>query len=575
MFVSEWLRVVRAEFQDYNRSRLLKDLMAGAATAAVALPLALAFGVASGADAAAGLVTAIVAGIVIGGLGGTHFQISGPTGAMSAVLIVLSARHGMASVWVAGMLAGLLIFLAGAFRLGRIVSLIPGPVITGFTSGIAVIIMLGQVDNLFGTRIGRVESVVRQFEIYLQDGITINFSSLAVGLLVAISMILWPLVRLGFLKSVPGSLVGLFLGTILTAILDLDIPTIGAVPRSIFLEQRFQPSGFEWQSLGELIVPSLSIALLGIIESLLSAAVGGTMAKVRPVNNLELMAQGIGNVVMPFFGGVPATAAIARTSVAIKSGAVTRLTSVIHSLFLLLAALVFGSFIEQVPLAGLAGVLIVTAWRMNEWHSIRFYFTKKLKHAIAAFLVTLVATVVLDLTEAIVIGFAISSMIFMVQISELQITQRFVDWDRLQELGKSTPQSRPPISVFYVSGPLFFAAVWRLQEAIERQSQANQALVLSLRGVPLIDSTGVDTLRSILRRQRTGGGYFALSGLDPRVASQIQQCGLHEELGEQNIYWSADRAILDLGARLEQESEATELFVNKGELLQTELNPSQ
>ncbi|MCB0334567.1 MAG: SulP family inorganic anion transporter, partial [Bdellovibrionales bacterium] len=254
MFIREWIRVVKGEFQNYGASLFFKDLMAGAATAAVALPLALAFGVASGADAAAGLVTAIVAGIVIGGLGGTHFQISGPTGAMSAVLIVLSARYGLSSVWIAGLLAGIFIFLAGAFRLGRIVSLIPGPVITGFTSGIAVIIFLGQIDNLVGNQTEKVESVVRQFEMYLTHGLTINPSSLSIGLLVVVTMILWSRVKIHYLKSIPGSLVGIFLGTMLAVVSDLEVPTIGVIPRTILLDQRLSLSALSWDSISTLVI---------------------------------------------------------------------------------------------------------------------------------------------------------------------------------------------------------------------------------------------------------------------------------------------------------------------------------
>lgn len=568
MFFGEWKRVVSSEFHRYDRTKFVKDLMAGAATAAVALPLALAFGVASGADAAAGLVTAIIAGILIGGFGGTHYQISGPTGAMSAVLIVLVTRYGIEAVWLSGILAGILIFCAGAFRLGRIVALIPSPVITGFTSGIAVIIALGQIDNLMGSQRPPAASVLLQLKNYFDTGVEYQASAVAVGLGVIALMVLWP--RLPRVKVIPGSLVAIILSTLCVSLFQLDIPAIGSIPRTVFLEKRFSFDMITQETLGNLMIPAVSIALLGSIESLLSAAVGGSMTGVRPVNNLELMAQGIGNICIPFFGGVPATAAIARTSVAIRSGAVTRLTSILHGLLLLLTALVFAPFLENVPLSALAGVLVVTAYRMNEWHAIRFLFARKLRHGIVIFFVTLFATVLLDLTQAILLGVVLSSMIFMVQVSELQISRSLVDWKRLDT--DPALKTQKNVAVYYLGGPLFFAAVWRLIEALEGNDAPSDTVIFSMRGVPIIDATGIETLRKLFYRQQSGGGRLILTGLDPRVESQMKQSGLFDEFGADNIFWSADRAIVHLGAQLKDaEIEPAErLFGGDSEMLEVE-----
>lgn len=547
----EWLALLRVEFRGYNRATLQKDLLAGLTIAAVALPLALAFGEASGADAAAGLVTAIVAGILIALLGGAPYQISGPTGAMSAVLIVLATRYGLEGIWIAGFLAGVMILLLGILRLGKVVSLIPAPVIAGFTSGIALIIAIGQIDNFLGVSTPQAESAIEQIRYYLENAVTPNYYAMGLALLVMAVMIIWP--RFKFGRHVPGSLVGIILATLIAMLMQLDVPVIGSIPRSIILENRLQLSSITWDYLGELVIPAMSIAALGAIESLLCGAVAGNMTGVRMHNSVELVGQGIGNIIIPFFGGVPATAAIARTSVGVKSGSVTRLASIIHGLTLLAAALVLGSVIGRVPLAALAGVLMITAWRMNEWVAIRFFFGKRLRHAIIAFLITLAATVILDLTQAILIGFGVSTLIFTAQMSDLSITRQTVDVDRLSAAGHTFVHPDHGIAVYFISGPLFFAAARKLSEEVEQLDSPADTLILSLRGVPLVDATGVDVLRELWHRQQAGGGDVLLAAVQPRVETILERTGFLDEVGDERVFWSADRAILSLGVDLPDE----------------------
>jgi SulP family sulfate permease len=292
----------------------------------------------------------------------------------------------------------------------------------------------------------------------------------------------------------------------------------------------------------------MSIAALGAIESLLCGAVAGNMTGIRLNNNLELIAQGIGNIVIPLFGGVPATAAIARTSVNIKSNGVTRLVPILHGVILLLAALLLAGIIGQVPLAALAGVLLVTAWRMNEWHTIRFYVNHRLKHALVAFAITLLATVVLDLTQAILIGFGISTLIFMAQMSELQISRKPVEVERLTDMGRQFVHPGHDVAVYYLSGPLFFAAARRLLEFVESHDTPETTLILSIRGVPLVDATGVEVIREILHRQRQGGGDVLLTSMDDRVRLLLERAGVLAQLGPEHVFWSADKAIAALGA---------------------------
>ena len=554
---SEWLALLRREFSHYNLATFQRDLLAALTVAAVALPLALAFGVASGADAAAGLVTAILAGIVMGLLGGAPYQISGPTGAMSAVLIVLASRFGLEAVWITGALAGGMLVVLGVFRLGRVVSLIPAPVISGFTSGIAVIIALGQIDNALGVKTPAAESIVEKLTFYEEHGVTPNPYAVGLTLLVIAVMLIWT--RLKFAQRVPGSLAGIVAATLAVVVTGWNVPAIGNIPRSILLESRLRFDSPTWQDAGALVVPAMSIAALGAIESLLCGAVAGNMTGIRLHNSVELVAQGLGNIVIPFFGGVPATAAIARTSVNVKSGGVTRLTPILHGVALLLVALLLAPVIGRVPLAALAGVLLVTAWRMNEWRAIRFFFGKRLKHAIIAFMITLGATVLLDLTQAIVIGFGISTLIFMAQMSDLHIGRQPVDTERMTAAGHQFAPPDHPINVYYLSGPLFFAAARKLMEEVEAHESADAHLILSLRGVPLVDATGIEVLRELWHRQQRGGGDLLVAALQPRVESLLRRSDFLDEIGGQRVFWSADRAILSLGASLPGEPVAAQI----------------
>jgi SulP family sulfate permease len=545
----------RREFAGYNRATFQKDVLAGITVAAVALPLALAFGVASGADAAAGLVTAVLAGIVIGFLGGAPYQISGPTGAMSAVLIVVVTRYGLQGMWLATLLAGIMLALLGIFRLGRVVALIPGPVISGFTSGIAIIIAFGQLDNFLGIQTPVAENIIEKMRYYVEHGVTPDLQAVGVAALVMATMVLWP--RFKFGQRIPGSLVGIILATLVVVLTDWQVPVIGLIPRTILLENRLNLSQIPWSDLSNLIVPAMSIAALGAIESLLCGAVAGNMTGIRLKNNLELIAQGLGNILIPLFGGVPATAAIARTSVNIKSGGVTRISPILHGVTLLLAVFFLAGVIGRVPLAALAGVLLVTAWRMNEWHSIRFYFSHRLKHAIIAFVITLIATVVLDLTQAILIGFGISTLIFMAQMSELQISRRPVEVERLTHIGQQFVHPGHNVAVYYLSGPLFFAAARRLLEFVESHDGPDATLILSIRGVPLIDATGVEVIRELLHGQRKGGGDVLLTSMDDRVRLLLERASVLTEMGPDHVFWSADKAIAALGAAAQVGAEET------------------
>lgn len=540
MIIKEYANCLKDEFSGYNAKKFGKDVLAGITCAAVALPLALAFGVGSGASAAAGLVTAVISGIVIGGLSGGFYQISGPTGAMTAILVSLVAQFGLKGVFLASFMSGVILLLCGLLKLGGLVSFIPSPVITGFTSGIAIIIALGQVNNLTGLTsegLTTVEKLVSYFRLEQHP----NYTGLIIGLAVIAFMFLYPK---KLAQYCPGSLAAIIIATAVNMIVKFDVPVVGEIPKSIFLADRLTLGDFDIGDMTSLFVSALSIAALGLIESLLCGASAGHMTGKKLNSDVELVAQGVGNMIIPFFGGVPATAAIARTSVAIKSGCVTRLTSVIHAVVLLLSMFVLGGVMSMIPLSALAGVLIVTAWRMNEWSAIKSIFSKKIKTAMSQFLITMAATVVFDLTVAIVIGVVFSIIMFVVKVSDMQVNVAEVDTDRLSE-AVDDPEVLNDTKVVYITGPLYFGTANKLEEKLE-EAKGSGKIIFSMRGVPLADISGVSALLDICRRATEKGAKIYFSCVQPPVKEMFTRCGLSEFYGDELFYWSTDKALADL-----------------------------
>ena len=540
------LRILRDEFHDYSLTTFQKDLLAGLTVAAVALPLALAFGIASGADPAAGLVTAILAGFIIGALSGAPFQISGPTGAMSAVLILIAHDHGLTGVWITGVMAGIMILLVGVFRLGRTVLLIPRPVIVGFTSGIAIIIFVGQIDNLFGVKTPGADSAVLKLFGYLDGGLMPNWQTVISAGIVILTMVFLPK---SISKRVPGSLVGLALAAIVSIAFGFNEPIIGNIPSTILLDNRLALNTDTLALVPQLLIPATSVAALGAIESLLCGAVCSKTTGKKMDGDQELLSQGIGNIIIPFFGGVPATAAIARASVGIASGGQTRLVSIIHSVTLLLVALLLAPVIGRVPLAALAGVLMVTAVRMNEWEEIRWMFRHRFRSAILTFAITMIATASLDLTQAIIIGVGLSALLFVRNASDIEVTRKDVDLKTLQLRGHVIDDVHPSISVAYISGPMFFGATAAFRKAFA-DAEDESVLILSMRGVSLIDVSGLELIEELHDQLANSKGQLLLCAVQPAVRKVLDRSRLTEEIGQANFFWSADQAILEANRRL-------------------------
>ena len=541
VMLSKFISSLKQEFGGYNAAALTKDLMAGLTVAAVALPLALAFGVSSGADAASGLITAIIAGLIMSLLSGGYYQISGPTGAMAAILMSLVAAYGMDGVFIATLIAGIILLLAGILHLGKLTSFIPAPVITGFTSGIAVIIALGQVDNFFGTHSEGTSAIGKLFS-YARLGFSPNLTAVGLGLFVVLFMVFFPK---KWNAVVPASLVSIILTTAFSIFMQLDVAVVGEIPKTLIPENRLLFGALNLKTIGALVTPAFSIAILGMIESLLCGASAGRMTGVRLDANQELIAQGVGNILLPFFGGIPATAAIARTSVAIKSGAKTRLTGVFHAVGLLISMFLLAPVMSKIPLAALAGVLMVTAWRMNEWESIRYIFSHKFKGAMLEFTATMFATIIFDLTVAILIGVLIGLVFLVSRLSFIEINYENVDMNRMHVTDPVLCERYSNAMVVYITGPMIFANTQAVAD-IAGKVAGSDTVLFSMRGVSNIDISCAQTLRELVEGLRKKGVDVAICGMTTHAMKMMDRSDLHKIIGDENFYWSVERALLDL-----------------------------
>ncbi|THF84347.1 SulP family inorganic anion transporter [Deinococcus sp. KSM4-11] len=512
----------RAEFQGYTRARFLQDLLAGVTVGIVALPLALAFGVTSGAGAAAGLITAIVAGLVASAFGGSRFQISGPTGAMTVVLLPVIARYGLSQVLVIGMMAGALLILASLLRLGRAVHLIPWPVITGFTNGIAIIIALQQLPAALGLRAPRCEGILpASFEVLHTYLDAPSITPLVLTTVTAAIMLLWPRVT----TRVPGGIVALLIVTGVSLQLHLDVPRIGVIPAGLPLPHL---PAFDLATLPALFSAAMAVAILAGLESLLSAVVADGMTRgVRHNPDRELLGQGLANLVAPLFGGIPATGAIARTAVGVRSGAQTRVAGMIHALFLLLVVLLLGRAAALVPLSVLAGILLVTALRMFEthtWQALR----RSTRSDFATMLATLTVTVAFDLILAIEVGLALAGVLF-IQRMIRSVSLEAMDVAENAPVDADVALLQARVLAYRVEGPLFFGVAGRFLENLTANQEVD-VVILRLRRVHHLDASGAQALEGIHRELRSHGITLLLSGLQDQPLALLTRMGLLDAL---------------------------------------------
>jgi len=527
-FFAHYAKIFRNEFKGYNGKYLINDMTAGITVGAVALPLALAFGAASvdmehaAIGIAGGLITAIIAGLISGLLGGGSFQISGPTGAMAVILgTIVSGQYGLQGMFLSTFISGFILLICGLLRFGKLVQFIPKPVVTGFTSGIALVIAIGQFKNATGADASG-EGTIDKLLCFIGNIGNTDLRILLVTLAVILIMVFYPK---KINKYFPGSLAAIIIVTAAVKIVGLDIPVIGDIPRSIINSEYLNIKGIDSEMIRSVLEYSVTIALLGMIESLLCGTCAAQMKKEMFDSNVELIAQGIANMVVPFAGGVPSTAAIARTSVAIKSGCRTRLTSVFQSVFLIACMFILSPVIAMVPYSALAGVLLVTAYRMNDFKTVKSYFDHRLTDAITLFFVTMAATVALDLTYAILIGVALSMIMTINMLAKVHVN-----------IEEETLLNNVNAAIVYSVGAYFFANGKELKKAIEKETKRYDTYILSFRGVVSVDLSAETEFLEAIEYIKSIGADFCFVGLNEYIFKDLEKIGFQEQVGIEHFY---------------------------------------
>jgi SulP family sulfate permease len=527
----------------YDRRQLTADVGAGVIVGIVALPLCIAFAIASGVSPDRGLYTGIVAGFLISALGGSRVQIGGPTGAFVVIVYGIVQKHGVDGLTVATIMAGLLLIVMGVARLGAAIKFIPFPVITGFTSGIAVIIFSQQVKDLAGLRMGAPPAdFFEKWQAYAHAAGAFNPAALGVSALTLAVLVLWPRVS----RTVPAPFVALIATTLLVQAAGLHVETIGsrfgAIPSS--LPAPTLPH-VTFPLVKALVGPALTIALLAAIESLLSAVVADGMIGGKHRSNMELVAQGVANTVGPLFGGIPATGAIARTATNIKAGGRTPVAGIVHALTLLLVTLFFARWASYVPMATLAAILVMVSYHMSEWRTFRSELSAP-KSDVAVLLSTFVLTVAVDLTVAIQVGMVLSAMLFMRRMAEVTNVTAIT-----RELGEDEGDDANPlvgkvprgVAVYAIDGPFFFGAAEKFRETMGTLDRAPRVLVVQMRRVPAIDSTGIRALTSVVERAQKDGTRVILAGVHAQPMVALGRSGLLDRIGGGDLCGTLDEAL--------------------------------
>ena len=531
----------------YSRAQFAADLTSGVIVGIVALPLAIAFAIASGLTPERGLYTAIVAGFLISALGGSRVQIGGPTGAFVVIVAGVVQRYGVDGLLVATLMAGVILVVFGLVRMGGAIKFIPYPVTIGFTSGIALIIFSSQVRDLLGLEMSAVPAAfVAKWDAYVHAFESLNPWALLVAFATFVIILVWPKVE----RRIPGPFVALIVTTVLVRALHLPVETIGT--RFGVIDAGLPRPALPHVTLAmltTLAAPAFTIALLGAIESLLSAVVADGMIGGRHRSNMELVAQGVANIVSPIFGGMPATGAIARTATNVKNGGRTPVAGMTHAVTLLLITLFFGRWVGLVPLATLAAILVVVAFHMSEWRTFGAEL-KAPKSDVAVLLTTFLLTVLVDLTVAIEVGMVLAAFLFMRRMAEVTnisvFTHEFTDPKDDFETDPNAVRRRAVpdgVQVYEISGPFFFGAAEMFKDRVGRIAGKPKVLILRMRHVPAIDSTGLHALRDLVRRSRQEGTLVVLADVHAQPIVALERSGFLDEIGEDNLTGNIDDAL--------------------------------
>ncbi|MBD8388497.1 SulP family inorganic anion transporter [Dysgonomonas sp. BGC7] len=536
----------------YNKEKLVNDLMAGLIVGIVALPLALAFGIASGVKPEQGIITAIIAGFIISLLGGSKVQIGGPTGAFIVIVYGVVQNYGIQGLLVATIIAGVILVLLGIFKLGKIIKFIPYPIIVGFTSGIAVTIFTTQIADIFGLTFGGEKvpgDFIGKWIIYVKHFDTINWWNTLVSIISILIIVFTPRV----IKKIPGSLVAIIVVTIGVYVLKTYfgisvIDTIGDRFRINAELPAAELPNLNMQAITDLLPVALTIALLGAIESLLSATVAdGVIGGEKHNSNTELIAQGVANIVTPLFGGIPATGAIARTMTNINNGGRTPVAGIIHAIVLLLILLLLMPLAQYIPMACLAGVLVIVSYNMSEWRTFKSLL-KDQKSDVAVLLITFFLTVIFDLTIAIEVGLLLAVVLFMKRINDVTHVSIIKDKLDLTDESEFTQDEEvlllpDEVEVYEIDGPFFFGIANKFEESMRIIGDKSKIRIIRMRKVPFIDSTGLHNLESLCRKSMKDGIQVILSGVRREVHAMIETSDIPNMIGEENICDNINIAI--------------------------------
>jgi SulP family sulfate permease len=528
--------------REYNGQKFFSDVVAGITVGLVAMPLAMAFAIASGVSPQAGLYTAIIAGFLISALGGSSSQIGGPTGAFVVVVYGIVARHGLDGLYMCTLMAGALLVILGVTGLGTAVKFIPRPVVVGFTNGIAVIIASTQIKDFFGLKVDKVPG-----EFLARVGaLARNFGTLsAVETALGVFTLLLILIFSRYVKKVPGYIVALFVGTAIVALLKLPAETIGTrfggIPSGL---PKLQIPQFRFDLVGPLILPAVTVAMLGAIESLMSAVVSDRMSGDRHNPNVELVAQGVANIFSPLFGGLPATGAIARTATNIRSGAKTPVAGMVHALTLLAIMLFAAPYARFIPLSVLAGILLVVAYNMGEWREIP-ELLKLSRLEIGTWAITFLLTVFADLTVAVEVGMILAALVFIRKVTSTttvsQVTDEYVREGYAHILQHKEIPSYA--TIFRIHGPFLFGATDKIDEILSQMSELPPIIILRLRNMTAIDATGLQALEKLAKAVHSSGKGLILCGAREQPARLMKQAEFEQHVGAENICHSVTEAL--------------------------------
>lgn len=528
--------------KDYNKKTFMSDVMAGVIVGIVALPLAIAFGIASGVTPEKGIITAIVAGFIISMAGGSKVQIGGPTGAFIVIIYGIIQQYGIQGLTIATLMAGVFLLLFGLLRLGTIIKFIPYPIIVGFTSGIAVTIFTTQIKDLFGLSMTEVPSdFIEKWIAYFQSLDTIDAWSAIIGVVSIIIIAITP----RFSKKIPGSLIAIILMTLFALILKniFGIASVETIGDRFAINSELpdaQLPEITWETVKALVSPAFTIAILGAIESLLSATVADGVIGDHHDSNTELIGQGLANLATPIFGGIPATGAIARTMTNINNGGRTPIAGIVHAVVLLLIFMFLMPLAKYIPMTCLAGVLVVVSYGMCGWRSF-VMLLKNPKSDITVLVITFLLTIIFDLTIAIEVGLVIACLLFMRRMAEttdvkvvLNEIDPYEDTDLKHENNEHLIIPKG-VEVYEINGPYFFGAGNRFEEIMANMGDRPKVRIIRMRKVPFVDSTGIHNLSNLCLMSQKEGIQIVLSGVNPKVHKVLEHAGFYDMIGEENI----------------------------------------